>query len=315
MTAQARPILSAWLVLIALCLLGACKAQPKQAPAQPPAGAVGNRDTTQVAVDSWNAAHIDAWLARVPDLTKPEQITAMLGILRAGITATPTAADRAAADRTVDAIAKGNLAAAEKSAAESLSRAKAAEAALAAEREARAQAEAALKDERQRHSEEVRDLKASWSKNLQIWTARGFVALGSLSVVASIGAIFLFGLAVKKHAAGGAVCGLLLIAVGFAVGETWFLWAGRIVLGLFVLSLIGWGIYAWRTGQADRALRAAIQDAKDEAKIGGKQAEEGWAWFKEHLLYRIPRTADGAKSALEKTIDARLVAEGINTQS
>jgi len=299
-------------LMLAAFLLTGCKNAPATK-AHPPATATGGREAAQIARDSWQAAHLDAFLARVPDITKPEQVTAMLKVLRAGYTITPTPTDMTAAQKTVEAVAKGNLAASDDAAKVSAERIAALDTAITAERDASVKAEKALADERKRHAQEVADLKASWSRNLQLWTARGFVGLGSLSIVASVGAVFLFGLAAKKHAAGGTLCGLLLIAVGFAVGEPWFLWAGRVVLSLFALSLIGWGIYVARTAILERRLRTAIQDAKDEAVTGGKDAEHGWAWLKEHLAYRNPRPKTGEKSALEKEIDRRLAAEGINT--
>lgn len=318
---RARELIVAFALLILLCLLGGCATAGRiKADAQPPATPVGVRDAAVEARDSLAVAHLDAALARVVDLRSPEQVGALLKVVRASFSAKPTAADVVTATATVDAIARGDLKAAEDAAKTAAARDAAVTAAVQAERQARARAEQALVVERKQHDDavqalqqEIEDIKKQWSKNLQLWLARGFTGAGALVVAISISAIFWAGLAAKKHIVGGVLAGMVSMAVGLAVGERWFLVAGRIVVGLLAASLIGWLFYLARTAIIERRTRLAIQDAKDEAIVGGEQAEKGWDWLKQHLMYRMPRTKTGDASAAEREIDRRLVAEGVNT--
>lgn len=307
-------IIAIALAIGALALFG-CKSQPKRGPAPTPATPMGQREAAFDARDSLLVALIDAWSARVVDLRSPEQVAAMLKAMRTGFRVVPSAADVKLATATVEAVAKGNLKPADDTAKVAEERATAIAAAVQAEKDARVTAEKSLDEERKRHKQEVDDLKASWSKNLQLWTARGFIGAGAIVVAFSISAIFWAGIAARKHIICGILSGMASMAVGFAVGETWFLIAGRIVAGLLLASLVGWLVYLAWTAIIERRTRLAIQDAKDEVGAGGEQAAQGWAWLKEHLSYRMPRKPDGAKSAVEKAIDARLVAEGVKAAS
>lgn len=311
----ARHLRAAWLLLLAMCLLMPGCAPVAKAPATPPASAVGNREAAVDARDSLAVAHLDAALERVTDLRSPEQLAALLKVVRAGFRVVPAPADVKTAKATVAAIVAGDFKPAAAAAKIADDRAATLAAAVQAERDARLAAESALAAEREAHAQEIADLKSSWSKNLQLWTARIFAGAGALVVAVSISAIFWAGLAAKKHIIGGILAGMVSMAVGFAVGETWFLIAGRIVAGLLLASLVGWLIYLVRTAIIERRLRLAIQDAKDEAVAGGREAEHGWAWLKEHLMYRLPRTKTGDASVNEAEIDRRLIAEGVNVPS
>lgn len=186
----------------------------------------------------------------------------------------------------------------------------------------------ALAEETVRLSGEIVTLKAQKDAE-RIEAARVLAAKEQSWVIrvlvfSAIGSFALFGLSLYVS---GPVLGarqgwpFAAIAAGFLgaariYGSEWF---GKFLVCLVVAFVVAAGFAVWKlwqTGQLEKRMRAAAQDLKDESKTlaegGVATAKAGWAALKEHLIYRLPRTKDGQKSGLEKEIDRRNVAEGIN---
>lgn len=257
------------IAFVVLSLAG-CVAGKNKAPATPPPAAVAARENAEAARASWQAAHLDAWLARVPDLTNPDHIRAMLGVLRAANPATPTDTDRKAAERTVDAVAKGDLAAAETATSEATARATAAEVALAAERDARAKAEAALKAEREEHARQLKAAEDSIWRQVQFWGAAVLYLVAIAALVIGIlraKAAIASGLAIVEGIKSTASL-LTLSATCFSVARFmaawWFWWACGGVVVLF-LGYLGYLAWMESKGKAARSALTPIRKALDAA--------------------------------------------------
>lgn len=161
-------------------------------------------------------------------------------------------------------------------------------------------------------NKEIEDLKNAWTRNTQLWAARGLVAVGILVVVAGAAIVWISGLSAIGKAGGIALSGLLLIASGLIVGHRYFLPVAGSALGI---GLLAGAWYIWhirRTHQITQGVLAAVQDVKDAAAAGSEKAKVAAEELKENLVYRFPRTPDGNASGIEKEIDRRLVVGGLN---
>lgn len=161
--------------------------------------------------------------------------------------------------------------------------------------------------------QEISDLKGKWTRNTQLWAARGLVASGILIVIAGAAIVWISGLAALGKAGGIALSGILLIGAGLIVGHKYFLPVAGSALAV-LLAAGAW--YLWhvrRTQQLAKGMMLSVQDMKDAAAAGSEKAKVAVEELKENLLYRFPRTPEGDASALEKEIDRRLVVEGINS--
>ena len=161
--------------------------------------------------------------------------------------------------------------------------------------------------------QEIADLKGAWTRNTQLWAARGLVAAGILVIVGAAVIVWLSGLAALGKAGGLAVSGLLLIASGLIVGHKYFLPVAGTALGV---GIIAGAWYLWHVRQTNKlaqGMMAAVQDVKDAAAAGSEKAKIVADELKANLLYRFPCLPDGNASALETEIDRRLVVDGLNT--
>lgn len=318
------------------CLLfsAGCEVGEKPVLATPPATVVGAsedaRATERAATDSrnsWQAALLDAW---VPTVSTPDGLAAFIRMLRA---ANPVVAPKPehviAAKAVVADLAAGKVEKAEgDSLKQSLTLLAAEKAASTAAREAevkeraaRIKAESDLAAERTASTaalaakeQEITDMKAKWSRNLQLWIARGLATVGVLAIVVSGGLVWTLGLAAWKKCAGGVLFGLLLIGCGLIVGQPWFLWAAGITGAVGCAAAFFILRHARDTTVIEQGVRRAVQDGKDEAALGVGAARESYAWLTGHLAYRFPRKGT-TKHPIEAVIDERLAAEGLNSRA
>jgi hypothetical protein len=246
----------------------------------------------------------------------------------------PTPEDQLAAEKRVNAIITGQLDEAKKLYGQALDEGKALKSridTLKTDNDALtgkiASLETARNQEREQHAndmrdalakkdQEITDLKASWSKNLQLWAAYGCVGIGGIFLL--IAALFIWsafssgGLLAARRAIPAVAVGLMFIGCGFIVSKPWFLWAVGIAGACAVVAGIILWIHFRRTGELETKKRQAIQDLKDEATAGVPAAKAAWEQLVQHLTYRFPKNADGSKGTLEKEQDKRLVSEGVN---